>query len=100
MMLPDSGVYRIEFEIVQATDSGGLTLALTLALTLTPTLALTLTITLTLTLTLTLVLALAPTPKATDGDGAYIGMIKPDANRSSYPGSDDKGIGWRAEGIV
>jgi len=27
-------------------------------------------------------------------------MIKPDANRSSYPGSDDKGIGWRAEGIV
>jgi hypothetical protein len=98
MMLPDSGVYRIEFEIVQATDSGGLTLALTLALTLTLTLALT--ITLTLTLTLTLALALTPTPKATDGDGAYIGMIKPDANRSSYPGSDDKGIGWRAEGIV
>ena len=53
-MLPDSGVYRIEFEIVQATD----------------------------------------------GDGAYIGMIKPDANRSSYPGSDDKGIGWRAKGGV
>jgi hypothetical protein len=98
MMLPDSGVYRIEFEIVQATDSGGLTLALTLAITLTLTLALT--ITLTLTLTLTLALALTPTPKATDGDGAYIGMIKPDANRSSYPGSDDKGIGWRAEGIV
>ena len=98
MMLPDSGVYRIEFEIVQATDSGGLTLALTLAITLTLTLALT--ITLTLTLTLTLALALTPTPKATDGDGAYIGMIKPDANRSSYPGSDDKGIGWRAEGFV
>ena len=96
MMLPDSGVYRIEFEIVQATDSGGLTLALTLALTLT----LTLVLTITLTLTLTLALALTPTPKATDGDGAYIGMIKPDANRSSYPGSDDKGIGWRAEGIV
>ena len=53
-MLPDSGVYRIEFEVVQATD----------------------------------------------GDGAYIGMIKPDANRSSYPGSDDKGIGWRAKGGV
>ena len=53
-MLPDSGVYRIEFEVVQASD----------------------------------------------GDGAYIGMIKPDANRSSYPGSDDKGIGWRAKGGV
>ena len=37
---------------------------------------------------------------ATDGDGAYIGVIKPDANKSSYPGSDDKGIGWRAKGGV
>ena len=53
-MLPNSGVYRVEFEVLQATD----------------------------------------------GDGAYIGMIKPDANRSSYPGSDDKGIGWRAKGGV
>ena len=53
-MLPNSGVYLIEFEIVQATDS----------------------------------------------DGSYIGMIKPDANQSSCPGSDDKGIGWRAKGGV
>jgi hypothetical protein len=53
-MLPNSGVYLIEFEIVQATDS----------------------------------------------DGSYIGMIKPDASQSSCPGSDDKGIGWRAKGGV
>ena len=38
--------------------------------------------------------------QATDGDGAYIGVIKPDANKSSYPGSDDKGVGWRAKGGV
>jgi len=53
-MEPQSGCYRIEFEILQATD----------------------------------------------GDGAYIGVIKPDANKSSYPGSDDKGVGWRAKGGV
>ena len=38
--------------------------------------------------------------QATDGDGAYLGVIRPDANRSSYPGSDDKGVGWRAKGGV
>ena len=38
--------------------------------------------------------------QASDGDGAYIGLIRPDANRSSYPGFDDKGIGWRAKGGV
>ena len=53
-MDPGSGCYRIEFEVLQATD----------------------------------------------GDGAYIGVIKPDANKSSYPGSDDKGVGWRAKGGV
>ena len=53
-MKPFSGCYRIEFEVLQATD----------------------------------------------GDGAYVGVIKPDANKSSYPGSDDKGVGWRAKGDV
>ena len=38
--------------------------------------------------------------QATDGDGAYVGVIRPDANKSSYPGSDDKGVGWRAKGGV
>ena len=38
--------------------------------------------------------------QVTDGDGAYVGVIKADANKSSYPGADDKGIGWRAKGGV
>ena len=38
--------------------------------------------------------------QASDGDGAYVGVIRPDANKASYPGSDDKGVGWRAKGGV
>ena len=30
----------------------------------------------------------------------HLGVVRPDANRSSYPGSDDKGVGWRAKGGV
>ena len=38
--------------------------------------------------------------QVTDGDGAYVGLVKSDVNKSSYPGSDEKGIGWRAKGGV
>jgi Ran GTPase-activating protein (RanGAP) involved in mRNA processing and transport len=38
--------------------------------------------------------------QATDADGAYVGIVRSDVNKSSYPGSDDKGLGWRAKGGV
>ena len=38
--------------------------------------------------------------QATDSDGAYVGIISGDANKASYPGSDDRGVGWRAKGGV
>ena len=38
--------------------------------------------------------------QVTDGDGAYVGLVKADVNKSSYPGSDEKGLGWRAKGGV
>ena len=38
--------------------------------------------------------------QATDSDGAYVGLITPQAKTSSYPGADAHGIGWRAKGGV
>ncbi|KAL3921671.1 MAG: hypothetical protein SGPRY_004822 [Prymnesium sp.] len=37
---------------------------------------------------------------ASDPDGAYVGLITPQAKTSSYPGADAYGIGWRAKGGV
>ena len=38
--------------------------------------------------------------QATDAEGAYVGVVRSDVNRSSYPGCDEKGVGWRAAGGV